>query len=414
MRKNKRNKTLSVFWYAGVCVGSTVLAGKTVTNALGSGVSTVGGVCRRVLRIDKAAVKDVIVEDHTPKPDRGGLVAWVAHTLNITRYPIAMAGALTTRLKRVHTAVRDQTVLAVARPVVEGITVVAGPRKSEVPRLREKATVARVEPVGKETPSAAVPTKPQTPPYRRETTVFPEVLPEEADAADFATSVQKIVLKRALSDLSRPDSDTRVHAASVAGGLRHPLAMRALAGQLSRDESAEVRRACLAALAALGMEEGFAAAEHALQDTDNSVRVAAVIAVYRLGGPRSVAALARMLRDPNAEVRRVTVSCIGWLRQVDLSGQIAPLLSDGSVHVRLSALEAISNLRGHEAVPALIERLGDPVESVRRKTFTVLQEITGKKMGEHYPENDADRELLMARWRHWWREEAGHRSAVGN
>ena len=60
MGKNNRNKTRSAFWYAGLCVGSTVLAGKKVTDALGSGVSTVGGVCRRAFLIERTAAKDAV------------------------------------------------------------------------------------------------------------------------------------------------------------------------------------------------------------------------------------------------------------------------------------------------------------------------------------------------------------------
>ena len=451
MKKKQQNKTRSVFWYAGLCVGSTVLAGKTVTGAFGSGVSSVGGVCRRAIRIEKTAVKDAVEEDRTPKAERSGLVASVAHFLN----PIAMAGSLATRLKRVQVAPRKESnrvVLAVAAPVVNPIPKVAVPIKPDFPHApqpRETNAISPVKPVVKETPKVDVsskpdfphvlqprdvgtitpvkpvtreipkvigPGRPEAPPssYRREKVFFAEVTPEEADAAEFDTSVHRIVFRKALSDLSRPDSATRVHAASVAGGIPHPLSMRAVAFQLLRDESAEVRRACVAALAALSNSEGFAAAEHALQDGDISVRVAAVIAVYRLGGPRSAGPLALMLRDPDAEVRRMAVSCIGWLHQKDLSGQIAPLLNDDSAHVRLSAVEATSTLRGHEAVPALIERLADSAEAVRRKTFSLLQEVTGRKMGERYPASDAERNLLMARWRHWWKEEAGRESFMAH
>ena len=419
MRKNNQTKTRSMSWYAGLCVGSTVLVGKTITGALGSGVSTVGGVCSRVVRPRKTATKNVIEKDRTQKQSSGVLAASAARLVNLTLYPIKMVGALPAKLKRAPVAPRAQATLAPARPVVEPSITRTVPREQEAllpPRPREKAFPAPAIPVVAQVAAAAKARSPEVPlpSYRSEKTTFSEVRPEEADAAEFATSVQKIVFKRVLFDFSLQDAASRVHAASAASGIPHPLSMRVLAAQLSRDESAEVRRACLAALAALSMEEGFPAAEHALRDMDASVRVAAVIAVYRLGGPRGAVALARMLRDSDAEVRRMAVSCIGWLRQKDLSDQVAPLLNDDSMHVRLIAIEAISNLRGYQAIPALLERLGDPVSSVRRKAFTVLQEIAGKKMGDRYPENDAERAVLVARWRRWWREEAGHPSSIGS
>ncbi len=419
MEKSEQSNKHSVSWYAGVCVGSTVFAGRAVTDALGSGVSKVGGVCRLAFRPEKAPTPE---KTSAPRAiGSTGLGAGVARVVNVACYPFSVAGALTKKLNRVQMVTPrkpcNKAELAIASPVVDVQTAPSSPvampvstrAQASVPPLVRESAPPRVTPppqVAKPvTPVAPSPAPPVAP--RREKVVFRQVTAEEAETANFSTNVQKVVFKRALSELSRPEPGTRVHAASILGGIHHPLSMRAVAFQLLRDESPEVRRACVADLVALGMVEALPAAEHALRDPEVPVRIAAVMAVYRLGGAQSAAPLSVALRDKDAEVRRMAVCCIGWLRQSDLTDHVIPLLNDESTHVRLSAAEALSAMRALPAVPVLLTLLADPVESVRRKAFAVLQEITGRKMSENYPGNDAERELLMARWRHWWKEEAG-------
>jgi len=428
--------TRSILWFAGAAVGTMVLAGKKITGACRSSVSTAGGTCIQALRLKKTTVREVAVKPPPARDTRGGLRGVIVRVLKFPLVPITMIRAQSARL--LHAAARDTE----SEPKV---AVVASPKT----RAKQPATisVARVTPAkqprtvagptgtivgenrvitGARKPAAepskptAAPSRPESrtpvslPPYRREKVIFPPVRPEDADAAEFAGIAQKIIFKRALSDLLHPDDNTRVEAASVAERIRHPLSVQALAAQLSRDESAKVRKVCVTALAALNMEAGLPAVENALEDVDTLVRLAAVMAVYRLGGVRGAPALTRVLSDPSTEVRRMAVSCIGWLGQENLSKEVVPLLKDASVPVRLGAVEALGNLRAYEVFPAVIECLGDGDAAVRKRTFAVLQKIAGKNMSERYPEDNAERGLLMARWRYWWRDEAGGRYSTAD
>ena len=414
--------TRSILWFAGAAVGTMVLAGKKITGACRSSVSTAGGTCIQALRLKKTTVREVAVKPPPARDTRGGLRGGMVRVLKFPLVPITMIRAQSARL--LHAAARDTEsepkVAVVGSPKTRAkqARTVAGPTGTIV--AENRAITGARKPAAEPSKPTAAPGKPESrtpvslPPYRREKVIFPPVRPEDADAAEFAGIAQKFIFKRALSDLLHPDDNTRVEAASVAERIGHPLSVQALAAQLSRDESAKVRKVCVTALAALNMEAGLPAVENALEDVDTLVRLAAVMAVYRLGGVRGAPALTRVLGDPSTEVRRMAVSCIGWLGQANLSKEVVPLLKDASVPVRLGAVEALGNLRAYEVFPAVIECLGDGDAAVRKRTFAVLQKIAGKNMSERYPEDDAERGLLMARWRYWWRDEAGGRYSTAD
>jgi len=239
---------------------------------------------------------------------------------------------------------------------------------------------------------------PRTPPVR-------EVSSDEVEKADFGGAAEKLFFRRALSDLSHPDTAVRGRTARALRGIRHPLSVRALGAQLAHEVSPAVRKECVNALAALEIKSGFPIVVRSLEDADTSVRLASVRAVYRLGGSGGAAALVRMLSDESAEVRRMAAACLGWLEDPELAMELAPLLQDASGPVRRTALEALGNLGAAELAPSVAERLTDADESVRRKAFAVLGQITGRDMGAAYPDNEEERQRLAARWRHWLREE---------
>ncbi len=239
------------------------------------------------------------------------------------------------------------------------------------------------------------------PPRVRGRAAPPEVTRAEASAAVFAGAREKLVFSRALQDMARQGEAARARAARALGGIRHELSARALSAQLARDPSAEVRKECVNALAALGAKEELPAVEGALSDTSASVRLAAVRGTYTLAGPEGAASLVSMFSDEHEDVRRRAIACTGWLGQEHLAAELVPLLKDESAYVRRTTLDALGNLKSPDAVAEVIGLLNDPEEPVRKKAFDVLQTITGKQMVETFPDDEDGRQLLLARWRAW-------------
>jgi HEAT repeat protein len=157
-------------------------------------------------------------------------------------------------------------------------------------------------------------------------------------------------------------------------------------------------------LTALGIKEQLPAVERALGDPSGPVRLAAVRGVYRLAGAAGAVSLVRMFSDELEDVRRRAVACVGWLGQGNLARDVVPLLRYESASVRLAALEALGNLKSPTVVDEVIGLLDDPEEPVQRKAYQALRTITGKQMGQAFPEDQDGRRFLIARWRAW-REE---------
>ena len=136
-----------------------------------------------------------------------------------------------------------------------------------------------------------------------------------------------------------------------------------------------------------------------------SVRLAAVRGLYRLGGVTSAPELIRMLCDENEDVRRRTATCIGWLGKKEFATALVPLLDDSSISVRQATIEAMSNLCSQAVVSALIEHLGDPEKANREAIIAALKTITGKKMSGSFPKDEKSLQILIIRWREWWKDE---------
>ena len=379
------DKVRSVFRFAGAFVGSAVVTGKEIT---GFGVEC-GKKAGDLCRASAAAVGGIRGQGATEK--RRSLMEAAEQSPGLASVQTAAAAPIANEAEE---ASQPQ------RPEVMAPT----PAKSEYAQSARKAPT--VPPV--KTDTEAVKAKGPEPEVAYPTTpAFRHATSEEIEGIKFTGTAQKVLFTKALSDLTHQDAITRAHAAKAMGGIRHELSMRALATQFFREDSAQVRKECVNALAMLGMKEALPVVEHALNDSDGSVRIAAVKGEYRLAGAQSASALTRMLSDDSVEVRRMVATCIGWLGQEHLAVELVPLLRDKAARVRQAAVEAMGNLGSREVVFTLIEYLNDSDESVRKKLTDVLEQITGKKMGEGYPADEEGRQRLTARWRHWWKEEPG-------
>ncbi len=234
----------------------------------------------------------------------------------------------------------------------------------------------------------------------------PEITPEDVTAAVFAGVTEKVRFSRALKDLAHEDVNVRNSAANILGNIHHVLSVRALCVHLTSEPCAEVRKECVNSLTVLEAKEGLSAVERALSDRSSDVRLAAVRGIYRLAGTEGATSLIRMFSDENEDVRRRAATCTGWLRQKHLAVALQPLLYDNSPFVRVAVLEALGNLKSFAVLSEVIELLNDPEETVRKKAFEALQAITGNQMVKAYPEDENERQLLIARCRVWQQEES--------
>ena len=228
---------------------------------------------------------------------------------------------------------------------------------------------------------------------------------EQVQAAVFDRATDKILFAKAISDLGRRDTAVRMDAVRTMAGIRHELSVQALHAQVASDVSTQVRQECVKALAELKMKEGLDAVEQALADEAGAVRLTAVWSLYRLGGAERAPALLRVLSDASEGVRQRAATCIGWLGREELSDHLMPLLNDSGAPVRRAASEAMGRLGNRGMVLCLIEHLNDPDELTRKSVLGAIEKITGEKMGDVFPDNDADIKRLMARWHAWWRDE---------
>ncbi|MBI5363549.1 MAG: HEAT repeat domain-containing protein, partial [Planctomycetes bacterium] len=142
-------------------------------------------------------------------------------------------------------------------------------------------------------------------------------------------------------------------------------ARTALVERLSTDASAEVRLAAAAALGVAKNEEARPALEKALVDKDWGVQVCAAVSLGKLGGG-SVASLADLAKK-HAD----------W-------------------KVRGAACEGLMRTASKEALPPLIESLGDADPCVKKGSHVFLCAVAG----ENLPPDPAP-------WRAWWAKEGG-------
>lgn len=231
------------------------------------------------------------------------------------------------------------------------------------------------------------------------------VVLDEVPSSGFTSEAERIIFKKALSDIVSRDVAIRVDAAKTLAGIRHPLSVRTLACQMTREPSPQVRQECIRALATLGMKKGLPVIAHALTDSAASVRLAAVWGLYCLAKEDSSAVLLSMFSDEAEDVRRRAATCIGWLGQGELAVKLLPLLDDSSPSVRRAAVEAMGNLRSRQVVWSLIEHLNDPDKAIRKAILNALQQIAGKKMSQSFPKDEKSLHGVTARWREWWKEE---------
>ncbi len=373
------SKSVSLFRFGGVCVGSGVLAGKRAAGFGAACGRTTVGTCRSSL----SAISGVCAKLSWKKGKKRSR----------KRSPDPIARTRETAAVEIPPKIAETVAPKQAKAVPP-------PQETRTPS-KKKGFFARCSSEVARKPLAKQAVRPVS-----RTVRFPKVTPKQISEASFSGAAPKVILTKAISDLERDEYSLRSRAVEALGRIRHPLSVQALAAYISSETSALMRKECVNALAEIELSEGIKAIERALNDPHRSVRLSAVMAFHRLAGPEQASVLLGLLQDEDEEVRRMAVCCIGWTQDSSLSARLIPLCKDPVLRVRVAAAKAMGQLGDINAVGELIDCLSDSNLLVREEAHRAIKQLTGKTMGESLPKDLEERVLLIARWRHWWRDQA--------
>jgi HEAT repeat protein len=96
-----------------------------------------------------------------------------------------------------------------------------------------------------------------------------------------------------------------------------------------------------------------------LKDEAHPVREVAAEALGIIGSPDALPALVDALGNSEPFVKRAVIEALGAIGDPTPVPQLLDLLHDDEVHLRWSTAEALGRMKDARAVPALIERLED-------------------------------------------------------
>jgi HEAT repeat protein len=163
-----------------------------------------------------------------------------------------------------------------------------------------------------------------------------------------------------------PISGVRATAAETLAALRPDQTTAHACAQLLGDDHADVRRRAVHAIGRCRGEIASLVAP-AVRDPQGLVRREAARLATRLAPEHALG----LLRDPDAQVRRVACRGSGRRETVALSDALA---HDRDPEVRLAAAQTLGVLASGEAIPALVDALGDAAPVVRAASLRALSE----------------------------------------
>jgi HEAT repeat protein len=184
----------------------------------------------------------------------------------------------------------------------------------------------------------------------------PKLKGEAAAAVEELVSASRL-LDGALRDLRSRSVLVQVRAADALGTIGGPDAVPHLVEQLDAPDRLS-RLAAARALANLGAVDATPQILTALADV--GPRAEDVAEVLSRLGESAVPALRERLRDaPSGEERRLAAAVLGELRVLEAAGELRATLSDPDPRVAAAAAAAVGRLGDVNALPALLQILGE-------------------------------------------------------
>jgi len=176
--------------------------------------------------------------------------------------------------------------------------------------------------------------------------------------------------------LHDPDLDVQNKAVDVIVKINHPDTIRFLVEAL-KDESEYTRRAAVEILNEIGDAESIKDLLDAIKDDDWWVRARAGDALAEIGGPKVVNAVLALIKDKDDDIRRTAIEILNATKDERAVNHLIKATSDTDWWVRERAVDALAHIGSSEAVPRLLEMLGE-----NPKTDTVVVRALGK-LGDH-------------------------------
>ncbi|RYZ10040.1 MAG: hypothetical protein EOO73_00200 [Myxococcales bacterium] len=170
----------------------------------------------------------------------------------------------------------------------------------------------------------------------------------------------------ALADASESESH-RVYAANALGEFLSLSGVPALKTAVTKDASALVRGAAVAALERLN-SSGDGALGAALTDSDESVKLAALHATTRINSFTDAASVVALVGDSSALVRRRAAETLGVMKSEDAVAALMVLGTEGEesdASVRTAAIWALGQIGDTAARSVILDAQQDSDVSVR-------------------------------------------------
>ncbi|MEW5939461.1 MAG: HEAT repeat domain-containing protein, partial [Chloroflexota bacterium] len=179
--------------------------------------------------------------------------------------------------------------------------------------------------------------------------------------------------------LASAHPETRQRAADILGETRHPSAVPPLI-EAARGQFFTVRERAAAALAKIGDPQAVPVLIELLGDREPSVRIAAALAVGKFRDPRCLIRLSDvLLEDHDIEVRQAAAQGLAYTRLKQAIPYLVEAMGDSfwwyeRENAAKPLLEALASF-GREAVEPLCEALRNPEGAVRRNAAILLGQI---------------------------------------
>lgn len=185
---------------------------------------------------------------------------------------------------------------------------------------------------------------------------------------------------KALTKLSK-DKDKNVRAIAVfaMGDLDDKRTVPILI-ELLKDENSNVRCAAARTLGTFNDVQAIPALIESLADTDGRVQVFAAESLAKLGDKKAMSALEEIARNEGGDIQIQTLLALGQLgdqRTADALNVIAQKLKMGMI--KMAVIDTLGKLKSKEAVPFLVESLGDGNALLRGGAAIALGRIGDKR-----------------------------------
>ncbi len=154
----------------------------------------------------------------------------------------------------------------------------------------------------------------------------------------------------------------------------------ALLGAIAdKNQSVEVSRRALEAIAPMSLPQVKAAIMEAYQSHNSRLRISSIYAMGKSCDPGWLPILLKELSSADAEVRYEAAGACGELEEEAAVPSLIKLVNDPDVDVQMAAIQALGKIGSSQAKECLQQCLDNASEAVRQVAEQVLNELESQK-----------------------------------